>query len=349
MKRNNLIVLVVIAMWLVPRMSNGQWVMQHSGTKERLRAVDAVSPLVVWASGNHGTVLRTVDGGKTWKHVDVPETDSLDFRDIEAFSALTAYTMSIGTGKSARIYKTTDGGMHWRLSFENPKPRAFYDAMAFWDESNGLVVGDELDGALMIIHTTDGGATWRMGPRSELPQANAGEGAFAASGTCITVADPAYAWIGTGVNGARVYRSWNKGLLWGMSIVPMAHSTSSSGVFSVLFPTPAKGVIVGGNFQDEANRNGTSAISTDSGMNWKPSSIMPGGYRSCVVAVPGTPGPTLITVGPNGSDYSLDLGMTWNAIDTTGFHAVSFAGPTNAGWAVGEGGRIGRFAGEVPK
>ena len=68
----------------------------------------------------------------------------------------------------------------------------------------------------------------------------------------------------------------------------MAHSTSSSGVFSVLFPTPAKGVIVGGNFQDEANRNGTSAISTDSGMNWKPSSIMPGGYRSCVVAVPGT-------------------------------------------------------------
>jgi hypothetical protein len=51
----------------------------------------------------------------------------------------------------------------------------------------------------------------------------------------------------------------------------------------------------------------------------------------------------MIAVGPNGSEYSLDLGNSWTSIGTEGFHSAAFAGPINAGWAVGEGGRIAKY------
>jgi len=45
---------------------SSSWVLQTSPTTERLRGMSAASDTVAWASGNKGTVLRTVDGGLTW-------------------------------------------------------------------------------------------------------------------------------------------------------------------------------------------------------------------------------------------------------------------------------------------
>ena len=42
------------------------WMLEASPTSERLRGVGAVSDTVAWASGNKGTVARTIDGGRTW-------------------------------------------------------------------------------------------------------------------------------------------------------------------------------------------------------------------------------------------------------------------------------------------
>ena len=69
----------------------------------------------------------------------------------------------------------------------------------------------------------------------------------------------------------------------------------------------------------------------------------PTGFRECVVYIPGTGGQMLITVGPSGSDYSMDGGRTWKNFDTIGFHSVSFPPGSRVdpvGWAVGAGGRI---------
>src|SRR5512133_516103 len=114
------------------------WAPQSSPAKERLRAVSAASDKVAWASGNKGTVLRTVDAGVTWALVLVPAAADLDFRDIEAFDAKIAYVLAIGAGDKSRIYKTVDGGRTWALQFKNPDPRAFYDAIAFFDKERGL-------------------------------------------------------------------------------------------------------------------------------------------------------------------------------------------------------------------
>src|SRR6185503_21270082 len=93
-------------------LSAPQWTMQNSGVNVRLRGVSAVSERVAWASGAGSTVLRTVDGGTTWQKSTVT-SDTLDFRDIDAVDAQTAYALSIGSGAASRIYKTTDAGKTW--------------------------------------------------------------------------------------------------------------------------------------------------------------------------------------------------------------------------------------------
>ncbi|HCA59760.1 MAG TPA: glycosyl hydrolase, partial [Blastocatellia bacterium] len=98
---------------------SAQWIKQTVETKASFRGLSVVSERVVWASGTGGTVVRTADGGKSWSVMTVPGAEKLDFRDIEAFDANTAYILSIGNGDASRIYKTTDSGKTWELQFTN--------------------------------------------------------------------------------------------------------------------------------------------------------------------------------------------------------------------------------------
>jgi len=109
--------------------------MQISHTTESLRGVSAVSRQVAWASGTHGTYLRTTDGGRTWIPRQVPDAATLDFRAVVAFSADEAFLMSAGAGEQSRVYRTSDAGQHWQLQFTNKNPKGFFDCMAFWDLS----------------------------------------------------------------------------------------------------------------------------------------------------------------------------------------------------------------------
>ena len=95
--------------------------------------------------------------------------------------------LSIGPGEASRIYKTTDAGTHWSEQFVNHDPKAFLDAMAFWNASSGVAVSDSVDGRFVILITRDGGSTWTRVPPESLPPALPNEGAFAASGTNVTV------------------------------------------------------------------------------------------------------------------------------------------------------------------
>ena len=89
---------------------------QPSGTPALLQAVSAPTARVVWVSGHAAAVLRSTDGGMSWERLTVPGAaeDSLQFRDVQAFDAKTAYVLSIGPGEASRIFKTVDGGGTWR-------------------------------------------------------------------------------------------------------------------------------------------------------------------------------------------------------------------------------------------
>ena len=125
-----------------------------------LHGLSIVNANVVWASGTGGTFVRTTDGGETWQAGTVAGGEKLDFRDVYAIDAKTAYLMSIGKGNESRIYKTTDAGKNWSLEYTEQNPKAFLDCMAFWDATHGIVVGDPLDGKPELLTTSDGGAHW---------------------------------------------------------------------------------------------------------------------------------------------------------------------------------------------
>jgi photosystem II stability/assembly factor-like uncharacterized protein len=319
-----------------------QWQPQTSGTKARLRGVSAVSATVAWASGSKGTYLRTTDGGATWKAATVPGAEALDFRDVDAFDANTAYLLSIGEGENSRIYKTTDGGKNWKLQFTNKNPKAFFDAMAFWDANHGVAVSDSVDGRFVIIKTADGGSTWKEVAPEKLPPALPNEGAFAASGSCVTVQGKSNVWIGTSV--ARVLRSTDGGETWQVASTPIQTGQPSAGIFSIAFRDARHGVIVGGDYRKESESRDNVATTDDGGRTWKLSKgPLPGGFRSAVAYMPGAKTPTLIAVGPSGSDLSSDGGKTWTSLGGEGYHAFSFARASAVGWGVGEGGRIAKY------
>jgi len=313
------------------------WTVQTSGVTVRLRGVSAVSEQVAWASGAESTVLRTVDGGKSWQKLTVT-SDALDFRDVAAVNAQTAYVLAIGNGPASRIYKTTDAGKTWTLQFRNEDPKAFLDAMSFWDANNGIVFGDSVNGQFYIMTTNDGGRVWSRLPTTNLPPALENEGGFAASGTIVAVFGKTHAWIGTGAAAkARVLRTADRGRTWQVADTPLA-AGPSSGIFSIAFRDATHGVIAGGDYRKEQEAVDNLAVTNDGGVTWK---LVKGlsGYRSVAAYVPGTK--TLIAIGPSGGDYSTDDGQTWKPIDGPGFDTFSFAPGKSSGWGAGNNGSIG--------
>jgi len=319
-----------------------QWQPQDSGTDADFRGLCAVSAQVAWASGTHGTVVRTVDGGKHWEKVSVPGAETLDFRDIQAFDAQEASVLSIGPGAQSRIYKTQDGGKHWRLLFTNPDTKAFYDGFAFWDRKHGIAMSDSVEGRFPLLITEDG-ETWKPLIPATLPPALSDEGGFAASGTCIAVGGKNDVWFVTGGPAARVFRSADRGLHWGVVTTPILSGKPARGIFSIAFQDAQNGVIVGGDYSTPDATEKTAAYTHDGGKTWTLAEKLPTGFRSAVAFLP-TAAPKLwITVGTTGSDYSEDGGRTWQPLDTGNYNTASFA-DSHTGWAVGPKGRIARFS-----
>lgn len=319
-----------------------RWVPQPSGVSVRLRGVSAVSAEVAWASGAQGTVLRTLDGGRTWEARPVTGAHTLDFRDVDAVSAQVAYVLSIGSGEASRIYKTRDGGNTWTLQLAISDPTMFLDAMAFRDEAHGTAFSDSVDGRFVIFTTSNGGSDWTRVPADRLPPALPGEGAFAASGTNVAMGAAGQIWIGT--TKSRVLRSLDRGHTWSVVTTPLA-TGEATGIFSIAFRDATHGIVVGGNYQQEASAVDNVATTSDGGATW---TLVRGrglsGFRSVVASLPGSTGGWL-AVGPSGSDLSGDDGRTWTPAGGAGYDALSLRPREAAGWATGAGGRIGSVRG----
>ena len=298
------------------------------------------APSPWWSpSGTGGTWLRTTDGGTAWSASTVPGAEELDFRDVHGVDERTAYLLSSGPGDKSRIYKTEDGGAHWQLQFTNPDPQGFFDAFAFWDARNGILVGDPVNGHFVVLTTGDGGVHWERRPT---PPALPNEGAFAASGTCLVARGSREAWFGTGGGAsARVFHTADGGATWTVADTPVHHGGASAGIFSLAFSDVHHGIAVGGDYNKPADTEANIAVTSDGGRTWTwASGPPPQGFRSAVAYL--RERKVWIAVGTSGSDLSGDDGQAWKTFDSGAFNAISFA-TADAGWAVGPRGRIARI------
>lgn len=316
---------------------------QRSGTDAQLIGLDAVDDRIAWAAGSGGTWVRTTDGGERWVTGTVAGAESLQFRDVHALDARTAWVLSIGNGPDSRIYRTDDGGETWALQFQAVDERAFYDCFDFWDGRSGIAFSDSYDGEFPLIATADG-HMWTPLPTDRLPDASEGEGAFAASGTCVVARGDSLAWFGTGAGAeARVFRTTDRGRSWAAVVTPLAQGTATTGTASVAFLDDLRGAVMGGDVGEPAKPTDSVAITEDGGQTWRlaghpdrPGAIYGGAF------VPGAPTPTLVAVGPSGVALSTDFAVTWTTVDTLDHWSVTFAVP-GVGWAVGPAGRITRI------
>jgi photosystem II stability/assembly factor-like uncharacterized protein len=316
-----------------PAPANITAVDQASGTTALLIAVSPVNERIAWASGARGTYARTTDGGATWQAAQVPGAEALQFRDVYALDENTAWLLSIGNADTSRIYRTTDAGKTWALQFTNPEPKAFYDCLDFWDARRGLALSDAVAGQTVMLSTSDGGAHWERIPPATLPAARPGEGAFAASGTCLVIRPGGHAWVALGTPQARLLHTADYGRSWSADSIPLA------AISSVSFRDLAHGMVFGG------DTTAASAATTDGGRSWTRGARPPfamGFYGGAFV--PNARVPTVVAAGPGGLAYSRDEGATWVTLNNNNYWGIGFAA-SGVGWVVGRGGRITRLSG----
>ncbi|MFF9909767.1 WD40/YVTN/BNR-like repeat-containing protein [Streptomyces sp. NPDC013457] len=318
------------------------WQLTETGTDARFRGLAAVDRRTAWAAGSKGTVLRTTDGGRSWRNVSPPGAGELELRDVEAFDARRAVVLAIGEGEASRVLRTDDGGATWTESFRNTDPRAFYDCITFFDHRHGLAMSDPVDGKYRILSTRDGGRSWAVLPDAGMPAALPGEAGFAASGQCLVSSGPRDVWLATGGGAtARVLHSRDRGLNWTVTETTVPAGDPARGVFGLAFRDRTHGIAVGGDYRKDQPSPQAAAVTADGGRRWRAASAPPPAYRSGVAWLPHSSSAAL-AVGPTGTDLTTDGGRTWRTVDTGSYDTVDCT-RDGACWASGEKGRIARL------
>ena len=307
-------------------------------TKTNIRGLSVVNDMVVWASGSNGTVGRSTDGGKTWKWSVIKGFEKRDFRDIEAFDAATAVIIAVDA--PAYILRTTNGGQNWKIVYENKTKGMFLDALEFWNEVAGIVIGDPIEGKIFVARTFDGGSTWRDIPDSYRPVAENGEAFFAASGTNVRALDRDESVLVSGGTHSRIFirdKKINLPILQGSettganSIAVMDNNTRNGG---------STMIVVGGDFNKPTSDSLNCFFTSNHGKTWKAPKNPPHGYRSCVEYLSKK---HLVTCGLTGVDYSIDGGNNWKLISEEGFHVCRIAKKGSAVFLAGADGKVAKL------
>ena len=239
----------------------------------------------------------------------------------------------------ALLYKTGDNGK-MELVYMEEGEGVFYDAMKFWNDNEGIAIGDTVEGCLSIIITRDGGKTWNKLNCDSLPEGKAGEGAFAASDTNIELIGDK-AWIAT--TSGRIYYSEDKGISWTTIATPIINDKETQGMYSLDFYDENIGYAIGGDFTAPEESKANKIRTIDGGKSWEvvADNQLPG-YKSCVQYIPNAGGQDLVAVGFTGIAYSENGGTSWKELSEEGFYTIRFLNDSIA-YAAGKN-RIARLS-----
>lgn len=110
----------------------------------------------VWAAGNSGTVVKTVNAGATW--ATLPKPSGLTSQMINCIFFTDASTGWLGSINGI-VKKTTDGGTTWisqDAALPTLDPGTGVYSMWFTDNDSGYLSGD----AGVLRRTLNSGAEW---------------------------------------------------------------------------------------------------------------------------------------------------------------------------------------------
>ncbi|MFI1771584.1 oxidoreductase [Thalassobellus citreus] len=297
-----------------------------------IRAIDILNDKSLAFAANNGAFGLYNPKTKLWQtSIQKYDTLNLHFRAV-AHTSTDFFMLSIES--PALLFKTGDTGNMELVYKEEGGEGVFYDAMTFWNDTEGIAVGDSMNGCLSIIITRDGGQTWQKTACNNLPKAEAGEGAFAASNTNIKVLKNK-TWIAT--TSGNIYYSEDKGTSWEVVNTPIIQEKVTEGIYSIDFYDENNGFAIGGDYSNPSVNTANKIKTTDGGKTWVlvAENENPN-YKSCVQYIPNKGGKDLVSVGFTGIDFSNDSGELWNHITDESFYTIRFLNDSTA-YAAGQG------------
>jgi photosystem II stability/assembly factor-like uncharacterized protein len=283
-----------------------------------IRALEVENDSTCWFVGSKNKFGYTNDYGKTWKEKLIKyDTFNLEFRSI---SVTTNSVFILSIGSPALLFKIDKKTLNYKLVYKETNKKAFYDSMQFWDDENGIAVGDPTTNCMSIVLTKDGGNSWNKIACTNLPLAVEGEAAFAASNTNISLVDQK-AFIATGGKEANVLLGTDYGKSWTKYKTPIIQGEKMTGIFSLDNLSMDTAIIAGGNWSSKESTVKAMAITVDSN-NWKIKENNPG-YISCIQFVPKTK--NLIACSTTGIYYSKNLAESWDKISDEGYYSFQIS------------------------
>ncbi|HIF85068.1 MAG TPA: oxidoreductase [Flavobacteriaceae bacterium] len=258
------------------------------------------------------------------------QIDSVLYPNFRSLSIVNQDVFTITIGNPALLFK------NGKVVYREENEKVFYDSMDFWNDKEGLVVGDSVDGCISILITRDGGESWKKLDCSIFNKRLSNEGFFAASDTNISIVGNR-AWIASGGINSRIYYSEDIGKSWKIIETPIIQGESTKGIFSIDFYDNKNGFAIGGDYTKPLENISNKIITNDSGKTWKTiANNQNPGYRSCVQYFPNSKGKSLVAVGFDGIDVSNDGGYSWKHISDEGFYTLRFLNDCTA-YAAGNG------------
>lgn len=282
----------------------------------------------VWYAADKGKYgYFDLENGEKFQKTISYESKNPEFRSI-ANNGSSIFLLNVGS--PALLYKVQHDAEP-KLVYKETHTNIFYDSMKFWNDKEGIAIGDPIEGCFSIITTNDAGETWNKIDPKKLPKLIDGEAAFAASNTNLVV-NKNDTWIVSGGKKARIFYSPDKGKSWEVYNTPIVQGESMTGIFSADFYDENIGFIVGGNYEKPAQNSGNKALTINGGKTWALISENSGfGYADCVQFIPNSGGKQLVTVGYSGINYSSDNGTTWKQFSNDKkYQTIRFIDNSNA-------------------
>ena len=291
-----------------------------------VRAIEVIGQNLAFA-GNNGKYGLYNAANNSWKtNVQKFDTIAPEFRAV-ASTANDFFMLSVAN--PALLYKTGDSGK-MELVYKEENEKVFYDAIAFWNDQEGIAMGDPTDGCISIIVTRNGGKSWSKVDCENLPPAAEGEAAFAASNSNIAI-EGEKTWILTGGVKSRILFSPNKGKTWEIFETPLLQGKATTGGYSMDFYDENNGIIIGGDYTNPQGNSGNKAVTSDGGKTWKlVGEGLDPGYKSSVRYVPNSSAQQIVATGFTGIEYSKDGGETWEKLSDEGFYTLRFLNDSTA-------------------
>lgn len=281
-----------------------------------VRALELNSNKII-AANSDGKIITIMDNFIDIKQYE-SKVDSVLFPNFRSLSVVNDSIFSLSIGSPALIFK------NGRVVYRETGTSVFYDSMSFWNETEGIAMGDPIDDCLSIVITRDGGNNWTKLPCRKLPKVKKGEAAFAASNTNISIHGNK-CWIATGGTNSNVYFSGDKGYSWESYKTPIIQGQETTGIYSIDFYNDSLGYAIGGDYTKPLDNFKNKIKTTDGGISWEVVSDSNGpGYRSCVQFIPGSQGKQLVAVGFKGIDISNDFGNSWSHISDSSYYTIRF-------------------------